>query len=78
MEANKIRSVWRSRLIEAKDKKEYIKLIFQYPSSDRAIIKRGKVLEIFDDGFDFDEKFDGKVSYAFDYIVEIKPEEERK
>lgn len=68
---------FKRRLEEAKTNLEYIKIIFQYPASDRAIIKRGFVLEIYDDSFDFDEKIDGKVTYSLKYIVEIKNEEER-
>ena len=49
-----------------------IKIIFQYPGSPRAIIKRGTVVEVLDNGFDLEEVFDGLVSYSFDYIVEIK------
>jgi len=63
------------RLKEAKEKKSFIKIIFQYPSSNRAVIKRGKVKEVFDDSFDFDEIYDGQVTYSYDYIVEIKLEE---
>lgn len=62
----------RTRLEEAMRKKERIKLIFQYPSSDRAIIKSGFVKETYDDGFSFDEKFDGIVVYSYGFIVEIR------
>jgi len=71
MEANG----FKRRLEEAKERCEYLKLIFQYPASDRAIIKRGYVLQIFDNSFDFDEDLDGNVTYSYDYIVEIKKEE---
>lgn len=62
-----------SRLHEAMNVKEKVKIIFQYPSSDRAIIKSGYVIEIYDDGFLLDEKFDGRVIYSYNFIVEIKP-----
>lgn len=78
MEAKQKGSVWSKRLIEAKGKDQFLKLVFQYPASDRAVIKRGKVMEVFSDGFDFQEIYDGEVSYSFQFIVEIKMEEEMK
>ena len=72
MEAN----VFKARIKEAYENKEKIKIIFQYPSSDRAIIKRGFVVKIFENGFNFDEIIDGDVSYSYEFIVEIKEEKE--
>jgi ABC-type thiamin/hydroxymethylpyrimidine transport system permease subunit len=60
------------RLKEALDNSEFIKIIFQYPSSSRAIIKSGKVIGVHIDSFDFEEIYDGKVTYSYDWIVEIK------
>lgn len=60
------------RLNEAKQINEFLKLIFQYPSSDHAVIKRGYVLDTHSDSFDFDEIYDGKVTYAYDFLIEIK------
>lgn len=74
MEAN----VFKARISEAFKNKEFIKIIFQYPASDRAIIKRGIVLDIFENGFEFDEVKDGECSYSYDFIVEIKEEERLK
>lgn len=68
MEANG----FKQRLDEAKERKEFLKIIFQYPASDRAIIKRGFVIETFNDCFNFDEKYDGEVTYSYDFIVEVK------
>ncbi len=68
---------FRKRLEEVKNSSTYIKIIFQYPSSDRAIVKRGYVKKTNDDSFDFDEKFDGFVTYSYKYIVEIKEEVEK-
>lgn len=62
----------RTRLEEAMRNGEKVKLIFQYPSSDRAIIKSGFVKETYEDGFSFDEKFDGIVVYSYGFIVEIR------
>jgi len=67
---------FKRRLENAKNNSKYIKLIFQYPASDRAIIKRGFVKKIFNDCFDFEEKFDGLITYSYDYLVEIKEEVE--
>jgi hypothetical protein len=53
---------------------EVIKIIFQYPASVRAIIKRGLVIEVYDDGFTLEEILDGKVTFSYKYIVEIKGE----
>ena len=38
-------------LEEAKEKKQKVKLIFQYPGSPRAIIKSGQVIECYFDSF---------------------------
>ncbi len=53
---------------------EFIKIIFQYPAGIKAVIKRGLVIEIFDDGFTLEEIMDGKVTYSYEYIVEVKGE----
>ena len=71
-------SVFKTKITEAKDKKLFIKIIFQYPSSDRAVIKRGYVTDVFDDGFELEEIYDGSVSFSFNYIVEIKEEDKNK
>ena len=60
------------RLKSALDNSEKIKIIFQYPSSPRAVIKSGKVLAVHIDSFDMQEIYDGNVTYSYDYIVEIK------
>ena len=64
-------SGFKRRLIEAKEKEEFLKIIFQYPSSERAIIKRGYVVSCSDDSFNFNEIRDGKVTYSYKFIVEI-------
>ena len=74
MEAN----VFMKRVEKAFSLKEFIKIIFQYPSRDRAIVKRGIVVSVGNDGFEFEEIQDGLVAYSYDYIVEIKGENERK
>jgi len=62
----------RTRLEEAMRKREKVKIIFQYPSSDRAIIKSGFVMETYADGFCLDEKFDGVVVFSYSFIVKIR------
>lgn len=61
----------RRRLEEAVKNSERVKIIFQYPSSRKAVIKSGFVKETYSDGFCLDEKFDGIVTYAYNFIVEI-------
>ena len=68
MEANG----FKKRLETAKTNSEKIKLVFQYPDSTRAIIKSGFVIEVFDDGFNFNEIMDGNVTYSYKWIAEIK------
>lgn len=72
MEANG----FKDRLQKALNNDEFIKLVFQYPASRRAVIKRGKVLKISVESFNFNEIIDGDVEYSYDYIVEIKGDEE--
>jgi len=63
---------FKKRLEEAKNNKEFIKIIFNYPSAGRATIKRGYVKACYDDSFDFDEIYDGNVTYSYDFLTEIK------
>ena len=60
------------RLKEAQTNSEKIKVIFQYPASDHAVIKSGEVLEVYEDGFLLEEIYDGKVVYSYNFIVEVK------
>jgi len=62
----------RQRLHQAKEGKEKVKIIFQYPASSKAIIKSGNVIETYEDSFLLDEKFDGEVIYSYNFIAEIK------
>lgn len=62
----------KNRLEKAKEDKTFLKLIFIYPASPRAMIKNGYVKETYDNSFDFEDKFDGLVTYSYNYIVEIK------
>lgn len=71
MEAN----VFKKRIEQAYYSKEFIKIIFQYPGSDRAVIKRGIVVSIADNGFEIEEIRDGLSAYSYTYVVEVKMEE---
>lgn len=66
--------IFQARIKEAYKKKQFLKIIFQYPSSQRAIVKRGYVTGVGEFGFNFDEVIDGEVTYSYAYIVEIKEE----
>ncbi len=63
----------KERLEKAMKEKEYIKLIFDYPNSRKATIRRGYVKEVYDDSFNLKEDKDGEVNYEYKYITEIKP-----
>jgi hypothetical protein len=67
----------KKRIEEAFLNHEFIKIIFQYPAGTHAVIKRGLVIEVFDDGFELEEIYDGKVTYSYGYITEVKGETER-
>lgn len=62
---------FKQRLEEAKNSSQKLKLIFQYPGTDRAIIKKGEVLSVNDDSFDFQDIYDGELTFSYDYLVEI-------
>lgn len=67
---------FKKRLQEALEEGKKVKLIFQYPASPRAIIKRGKVKATYEDSFEFNEIRDGLCSYAYKFLVEITEENE--
>lgn len=62
---------FKRRLIEARYNSECVKIIFQYPASDRATIKSGFVLSVDEDSFTLNEVKDGEATYAYNFIVEI-------
>jgi hypothetical protein len=66
----------KQRINQAFLDKEVIKIIFQYPASTKAVVKRGVVVSVFDDGFELEEIYDGLVTYSYGFIVEIKGERE--
>ena len=73
-EAKTSNNIFVKRIQKAYSNREVIKIIFQYPASARAIIKKGIVTDISDNGFELEEVFDGLVAYSYEYIVEVKGE----
>lgn len=63
------------RLKKAMERKEKVKLIFEYPNSTSAKIRRGVVRRVKGDSFDFQEVRDGLVTYKYKYLVEIRNEQ---
>jgi len=62
---------FKQRLKEAKINSEKVKLIFQYPATPRAIVKKGIVLAVNPDSFDFQDRFDGELTFSYDFLVEV-------
>jgi len=62
---------FKQRLKEAKINSEKIKIFFLYPSSAKPIVKKGVVLSVNEDSFDFQDRYDGELTFSYDYIVEI-------
>lgn len=62
---------FKRRLEEALVNSEKVKIIFQYPASDRAVIKSGYVIEVDEDSFTMDEVRDGDSTYSYDYVIEV-------
>lgn len=71
-------SGFKKRLQHALDNSEHIKLIFQYPGKDKAIIRKGVVISIFDDSFDFKDRYDGIMTFSYKHLDEISEWEERE
>lgn len=57
-----------------KEKGKRVKLIFEYPNSKSAKVRRGIVKECRENDFDFEEDKDGLVTYKYKYLVEVKKE----
>jgi len=62
---------FKNRLKEAKDNSQKLKLFFQYPASAKAIIKKGIVLSVNEDSFDFQDIYDGELTFGYGYLIEI-------
>lgn len=61
----------KERLKRALERNEKVKLVFEYPRAKSAKIRRGKVIKIKQDAFDFQEIKDGFVTYKYKYLVEV-------
>lgn len=61
----------RRRLEEAKERGEFVKLLFRY-ASGRVTLKSGYVKATYPDSFDFNEIKDGHVTYDYSFLEEIK------
>lgn len=64
----------KDRLRKAMENWEKVKLIFDYPNSKSAKVRRGHIKKVREDSFDILEDIDGLVTYSYKYLVEIKEE----
>lgn len=64
----------KERLEQSKKEHKRVKLIFEYPNSKSAKVRRGIVKQCRTEDFDFDEDKDGYVTYKYKYLVEVKNE----
>lgn len=63
---------FKTKLEKAMKENKKVKIIFEYPNSKSAKIRRGYVKSVSDDSFELDEIKDGEVTYSYKYIVEIQ------
>lgn len=70
----KLKKKMKERLEKAKKEKTRVKLVFEYPNSNSAKVRRGIVKECRIQDFDFEEDKDGYVTYKYQYLVEVKNE----
>ncbi len=68
---------FKKRLKEAKNSSQKLKLIFQYPGTTKAIIKKGGVLSVNEDSFDFQDIYDGELTFGYEFLVEISNWEDK-
>jgi len=59
-------------LKEALDNSKKVKVIFQYPATDRATIKSGNVISVDEDSFTINDIKDGESTFSYGFVVEIK------
>jgi len=62
---------FKKRLKEALNNSQKIKILFQYPASDRIFVKKGFVLSINEDSFDFQDRYEGELTFSYNFIIEI-------
>jgi len=66
-----IQEQMKERLEKALKEKKRLKLMFEYPNSTSVKIRRGMVIKVRQESFDFQEDKDGLVTYKYKYLVEI-------
>jgi hypothetical protein len=64
----------KERLKQAMQEKKKVKLIFDYPNTKSAKVRRGYVKEVREDSFDLFEDKDGLVTYRYKFLTEVKHE----
>ena len=62
---------FKTKLKKAMEENKKVKIIFEYPNSKSAKIRRGYVKCINKDSFELDEVRDGLVTYSYKFIAEI-------
>ncbi len=62
----------KKRLKVALKRDEQLVLWFYYPHLDRPIIKKGKVLCVNEDSFDFMDRYNGENTFSYDYLKTIE------
>lgn len=62
----------KERLEEEMKKGRRVKIIFQYPNTSSAKVRRGIIKRVGRYSFDIQEVRDGLTTYSYDYICEVK------
>lgn len=66
--------MFKKRIEQAYKDREFLKLLFRFPDSQKTTIKKGIVIGVGDDGFEFEEIYDGKTVYSYRYLIQISGE----
>lgn len=67
---------FKTKLEQFKNSNSKVRITFKYPIYNSFTFKRGKVLDVYNDCFDFEDIFDGTSTYAYTYLIEVKEEDE--
>lgn len=62
---------YKQKLIESKKTGDKIKVVFQYPNSTKLTVRKGNVIETYDNCFKFKDRFDGEMVFSYCFIIEI-------
>jgi len=62
---------FQQRLAEACINSEKITVVFLYPNSPKITVRKGNVLKVTTDSFDFQDRYEGLMTFAYDFIIEI-------